>query len=65
MPLLKGEKNIGKNIETEVEHGKSRDQSIAISLHFARDQGIEIPPPHKKKRSEQVAAMRRKMKEEV
>jgi hypothetical protein len=32
MPLLKGKKNIGKNIETEMAHGKPRKQAIAIAL---------------------------------
>lgn len=35
MPLLKGKKNIGKNIKTEMAHGKPRDQAIAIALSVA------------------------------
>lgn len=35
MPLLKGEKNIGTNIETEMAHGKKRSQAIAIALSVA------------------------------
>lgn len=35
MPLLKGIKNIGKNIKTEMAHGKSRRQAIAIALSVA------------------------------
>jgi hypothetical protein len=35
MPLLKGKKNVGKNIETEIAHGKPRKQAIAIALNFA------------------------------
>jgi hypothetical protein len=35
MPLLKGKKNIGKNIETEISHGKPRKQAIAIALNVA------------------------------
>ncbi len=35
MPLFKGKKNIGKNIKTEMAHGKSRKQAIAISLSVA------------------------------
>lgn len=35
MPLKKGSKNIGKNIKTEMEHGKSRKQAIAIALDVA------------------------------
>lgn len=48
MPLLKGKKNIGKNIETEMAHGKPRAQSIAIALDVARRSGANIPK--KKKR---------------
>jgi hypothetical protein len=36
MPLLKGRKNIGKNIKTEIAHGKPRKQAIAIALSVAR-----------------------------
>jgi len=36
MPLRKGRKNIGKNIATEMAHGKSRKQAIAIALSVAR-----------------------------
>lgn len=35
MPLKKGKKNIGKNILTEMSHGKSRKQAIAIALSVA------------------------------
>ncbi len=35
MPLLKGEKNIGKNIKTEEASGKKKSQAIAISLNVA------------------------------
>lgn len=35
MPLAKGKKNIGKNIKTEMSHGKSRKQAIAIALSVA------------------------------
>lgn len=35
MPLYKGIKNIGKNIKTEMKHGKSRKQAIAIALSVA------------------------------
>ena len=42
MPLKKGKKNIGKNIKTEMVHGKSRKQAIAIALSVAKY--------HKKKR---------------
>lgn len=36
MPLLKGKKNIGKNIKTEIAHGRSRKQAIAIALNVSR-----------------------------
>lgn len=35
MPLLKGKKNIGKNIATEIAHGKSPEQAKAIALSVA------------------------------
>jgi len=45
MPLLKGKKNIGKNIKTEMAHGKGREQAIAIALNKAgvkkKNYGIE------------------------
>jgi hypothetical protein len=43
MPLLKGKKNIGKNIETEMAHGKPRKQATAIALDVARRSGTNIP----------------------
>jgi hypothetical protein len=36
MPLLKGKKNIGKNIATEEAAGKKRSQAIAIALSVAK-----------------------------
>lgn len=36
MPLKKGKKNIGKNIATEMSHGKPKKQAIAISLSVAK-----------------------------
>jgi len=36
MPLRKGVKNIGKNIKTEMSHGKPRKQAIAIALSVAK-----------------------------
>lgn len=35
MPLLKGRKNIGKNIRTEMAHGKPKKQAIAIAMNMA------------------------------
>lgn len=43
MPLLKGKKNIGKNIKTEEEAGKKPKQAIAIALNVARKSGAKIP----------------------
>jgi hypothetical protein len=42
MPLYGGKKNIGKNIKTEMAHGKPRKQSIAIALSEARKSGAKI-----------------------
>jgi hypothetical protein len=38
MPLKKGKskKVVSENIRTEIAHGKSRDQAIAIALETAR-----------------------------
>jgi len=36
MPLAAGKKNIGKNIETEMKHGKSHKQAVAIALDVAK-----------------------------
>jgi len=36
MPLKSGKKNIGKNIKTEIAHGKPRKQAIAIALSVAK-----------------------------
>ncbi len=35
MPLLKGKKNIGKNIKKEMEAGKKQKQAVAIALNVA------------------------------
>lgn len=47
MPLKPGKKNIGKNIDTEISHGKSRNQSIAIALDVAKGK-------KKKKRNKKI-----------
>ena len=36
MPLLKGKKNVGKNIKKEMAHGKPQKQAVAIALAFNR-----------------------------
>lgn len=45
MPLIKSKskKAVSKNIKTEMEHGKSRKQSIAIALNVARKAGANFP----------------------
>ena len=43
MPLLKGKKNIGHNIETEENAGKGHKQAVAIALNVARKSGAKIP----------------------
>lgn len=50
MPLIKSKskKAIGKNIKTEMEHGKPQKQSIAIALNVARKAGAKIPKKGKK-----------------
>lgn len=35
MPLMSGEKNIGKNIKIEMSHGKKHDQAVAIAMSVA------------------------------
>lgn len=42
MPLLKGKKNIGHNIEAEKEAGKPQKQAVAIALNVARKSGADI-----------------------
>ncbi len=50
MPLLKGKKNVGKNIKTEMAAGKPQKQSIAIALSVAKrnkkkfDDGGSVSP---------------------
>ncbi|MFA7192404.1 MAG: hypothetical protein WC089_03855 [Candidatus Paceibacterota bacterium] len=47
MPLLKGKKNIGKNIETESKT-HPRKQAVAIALNVARKSGAKIKKAPKK-----------------
>lgn len=50
MPLIKSKSKeaIGKNIETEMEHGKPQRQAVAIALNTARKSGAKIPKKKKK-----------------
>lgn len=45
MPLIKSKSKaaIGKNIKTEIEHGKPKAQAVAIALNTARKAGAKIP----------------------
>lgn len=47
MPLAKGtsQKTIGRNIRTEIAHGKKPSQAVAIALNTARKSGAKIPRP--------------------
>ena len=47
MPLLKGKKNIGRNIKEE-EKTHPHKQSVAIALNVARKSGAKIPKKGKK-----------------
>lgn len=51
MPLVKSasKKAIGKNIKTEMEHGKKKSKAIAIALNTAREAGAKIPKKKGKK----------------
>jgi hypothetical protein len=46
MPLLKGKKNIGKNIKEE-EKTHPHKQAVAIALSEARKSGAKIPKKKK------------------
>ena len=52
MPLLKGKKNIGKNIAEMEAAGHKRSQAIAAALSEARKSGAKISKPHSGKSSE-------------
>uniref|UniRef100_A0A6M3JAP6 Uncharacterized protein n=1 Tax=viral metagenome TaxID=1070528 RepID=A0A6M3JAP6_9ZZZZ len=62
MPLLKGKKNIGHNIETEEAHGKPHAQAVAIALDVARRSGANIPKKKKRVARGIAKAIRRKRK---
>lgn len=46
--LLPGKENIGKNIKTEMSHGKPHVQAVAIALDYARRH------PGKKRKTKQA-----------
>lgn len=50
MPLRKGasREDISKNVKTEMKHGKSQKQSVAIALNQARKHGAKIPKKNEK-----------------
>ena len=57
MPLKRGtsREDISKNVKTEMKHGKSQKQSVAIALNQARKSGAKIPKKHEKERERSVA----------
>lgn len=50
MPLRKGKshEDISKNVKTEMKHGKSQKQAVAIALNQARKHGAKIPKKSEK-----------------
>jgi hypothetical protein len=50
MPLIKSKskKAVGKNIKTEISHGKDKKQAVAAALSTARKAGAKIPKRGKK-----------------
>ena len=49
MPLYKGKGNIGRNIKTEMKHGKEHDQAVAIAMNVAGKKRRKIIVKAKKK----------------
>lgn len=50
MPLKRGKSRgtVSENIKTEMKHGKSQKQAVAISLNQARKSGAKIPKKNHK-----------------
>ncbi len=65
MPLLPGKKNIGHNIKTEENAGKSKKQSIAIALNVARESGANIPKQKKNRLQMKAQTKKDKMDESL
>ena len=57
MPLIKSgsKKAIGKNIKTEMAHGKSHDQAVAIAMSTARKAGANMPYKKKMDKMKEMA----------
>jgi len=58
MPLLKGKKNIGRNIRTEMAHGKKHKQAVAIAMSVA---GMSKKKKKKKKKKYDFKKMEKKL----
>lgn len=64
MPLTPGKENIGKNIKTEMEAGKPRDQAIAIALNTAGESkrgGAGGGNPHPSNTNQMIVSNQNKM----
>jgi len=59
MPLLKGKKNVGRNIGELKASGKPHKQAVAIALDVARRGGTKIPMKRKRRSLDRVMARRR------
>lgn len=65
MPLLKGRKNIGRNIKTEMAHGKKHDQAIAIAMNVAgmsKKKGMHKMPNGKMMKNSAMKMKKKKKK---
>jgi hypothetical protein len=61
MPLFKGKKNIGRNIKTELAHGKPRNQAIAIALNVAGKKKKKVKKTKRMQDAEVIARMEKKI----